>query len=88
MAGTIPAFRELARPVVRSLAEAFFLDEVEVHVEPPNSARDVAVWYEVSILSHPEMLALVRIAEATGAKLAVIPKDLSRVRVELRVSGA
>ena len=79
--------RDIAKPVVDALRAAFQLDELGINIERRNAVDDVAVWYAVSILSHPEVLRLQEIADATHAKIAVLPLDASRLKVELRVSA-
>ncbi len=87
MAKTIQTSREIGEPVAAALKTAFQLDDLSLHVERRNAVDDVAVWYAVSILSHPEIVRLGQIAEATRAKIAVLPLDGSRLKVELRVSA-
>lgn len=87
MAKTIQTSRDLARPVVEALKSAFALDDFALHVERRNAADDVAVWYPVSILSHPELVRLMEIAAATRAKISVLPDEGSRMKIELRVSA-
>jgi hypothetical protein len=87
VAKTIQTSRDIARPVVEALKTAFSLDDYAVHIERRNAADDVAVWYPVSILSHPELVRLMEIAQATHAKIAVLPDEGSRMKVELRVSA-
>lgn len=79
--------REIAQPIVDALKAAFALDDYALRVERRNAADDVAVWYPVSILSHPEIARLMEIAAATRAKIAVLPDEGSRMKVELRVSA-
>ena len=79
--------KEIARPVVEALKAAFALDDFALRVERRNAADDVAVWYPVSILSHPEITRLMEIAAATGSKIAILPDEGSRMKVELRVSA-
>lgn len=83
----VQSSRDLARPVVEALKAAFSLDDYLVHIERRNAADDVAVWYPVSILSHPELVRLMEIAETTRAKIAILPDEGSKMKVELRVSG-
>lgn len=85
VAKVIPTSRDLAQPVVDALKGAFQLEDLGLHVERRNAADDVAVWYFVSILSHAELLRLVEIAAETGAKIAVLPDEGSRMKVELRI---
>ncbi|HEX7898467.1 MAG TPA: hypothetical protein VF950_11950 [Planctomycetota bacterium] len=87
MAKVVQSSRDLARPVVEALKAAFSLDDYLVHIERRNAADDVAVWYPVSILSHPELVRLMEIAETTRAKIAILPDEGSKMKVELRVSG-
>jgi hypothetical protein len=83
----IATSRDIARPVVDALKAAFQLEDLGINVERRNAVDDVAVWYAVSILSHPEVLRLKEIADATHAKIAVLPLDASRLKIELRVSA-
>lgn len=87
MAKTVQTSRDLARPIVDALKSAFALDDFALHVERRNAADDVAVWYPVSILSHPELLRLMEIAASTRSKIAVLPDEGSKMKVELRVSA-
>lgn len=79
--------QDIARPVVEALKAAFSLDDFALRVERRNAADDVAVWYPVSILSHPELVRLMDIAQATRAKIAILPDEGSRMKIELRVSA-
>lgn len=86
MAGTIPTSREIAQPLVDALKADLQIDELDLHVERRNKADDIAVWYEVGILTHEEILRLLDVASRTRAKMAVLPDDRSIMKVELRVS--
>ena len=60
------------------------------HITLPGNRRnkvdDVAVWYEVAILTHEEILRLMAVAVRTRSKVSVLPDDRSVMKVELRVS--
>ena len=86
MAGTIPTSREAAQPLVDALKADLQVDEMALHIERRNKVDDVAVWYEVAILSHEEVLRLVAVAARTQAKVSILPDDRSVIKVELRVS--
>ena len=86
MAGTIPTSREAAQPLVDALKAELQVDEMALHVERRNKVDDVAVWYEVSILTHEEIVRLLAVAARTHAKVSVLPDDRSVMKVELRVS--
>lgn len=86
MAGTIPTSREAAQPLVDALKADLQVDEMSLHVERRNKVDDVAVWYEVAILTHEEILRLMDVAQKTRAKMSVLPDDRSVMKVELRVS--
>lgn len=86
MAGTIPTSREAAQPLVDALKSDLQVDEMALHVERRNKADDVAVWYEVSILTHEEILRLMAVASRTRAMMSILPDDRSVMKVELRIS--
>ena len=86
MARVFPTSREVAQPIIEALKETLSVDDYGIHTERRNEANDVVVWYEVSILSHEEFLRLIEIAASTHSRVAVLPDDKSRMKVELYVS--
>lgn len=86
MAAMIPTSREAAQPLIDALKADLQVDEMALHVERRNKVDDVAVWYEVAILTHEEILRLMAVAVRTRAKVSVLPDDRSVMKVELRVS--
>ncbi len=80
--------RELVRPVLDTLKQAFLLDDRQLSTElrstsTRSSATEIVIAYAVSILSHGEIVRLAEIAKAVHGKLAVIPDDKSQMKVEL-----
>ena len=92
MAEVSVASQEIAQPVVEALRKAFLLDPLSIRTEVRtpdgrNAARDIVIWYEVSILTQGEMRRLLEITDSTRAAVSVIPDDKNRMKVELSLSG-
>ena len=80
--------REIARPILDTLKQAFLLDDRQLSTElrstsTRSSATEIVIAYACSILSHGEILRLAEIAKSVHGKLAVIPDDKSQMKVEL-----